>query len=143
VDRDERPESLFRLGPYVAENGIEGAGEHRAARDLLLSTAPRLQGESLQVLGEDSLKTATRVALALDQSVHPVQGPPGAGKTFTGARMICALVRAGKRVGITANSHKVIRNLLDGVIEPQVTKVFRSAAFRRSTRSIKKTISTA
>jgi hypothetical protein len=30
--------------------------------------------------------------------------------------MICALVRAGKRVGITANSHKVIRNLLDEVI---------------------------
>jgi uncharacterized protein len=30
--------------------------------------------------------------------------------------MICALVRAGKRVGITANSHRVIRNLLDEVI---------------------------
>ena len=43
VDRDERPEALFRLGQYVAENGIEGAGEHRAARDLLLSTAPRLK----------------------------------------------------------------------------------------------------
>ena len=117
LDRDGRPEALFRLGPYVAENGIEGAGEHRAARDLLLSTAPRLKGESLEVVGEDSLKTATRVALALDQSVYPVQGPPGAGKTFTGARMICALVRAGKRVGITANSHKVIRNLLDEVVE--------------------------
>jgi uncharacterized protein len=31
--------------------------------------------------------------------------------------MICALVRAGKTVGITANSHKVIRNLLDAVVE--------------------------
>src|ERR1700730_1718612 len=30
--------------------------------------------------------------------------------------MICALVKAGKRVGITANSHKVIRNLLDEVV---------------------------
>jgi uncharacterized protein len=30
--------------------------------------------------------------------------------------MICALVKAGKRVGITANSHKVIRNLLDKVV---------------------------
>src|SRR5262249_44785639 len=28
----------------------------------------------------------------------------------------CALAAAGKRVGVTANSHKVIRNLLDGVI---------------------------
>jgi uncharacterized protein len=31
--------------------------------------------------------------------------------------MICALVKAGKRVGITATSHKVIRNLLDEVLE--------------------------
>ncbi|MFD2053665.1 DEAD/DEAH box helicase [Mesorhizobium calcicola] len=31
--------------------------------------------------------------------------------------MICALVRRGKTVGITANSHKVIRNLIDKVIE--------------------------
>ncbi|WFU34288.1 TM0106 family RecB-like putative nuclease [Bradyrhizobium brasilense] len=116
LNRDERPESLLRLGQYVAENGMEGAAEHRAARDLLMLVAPRLHGQSLQVEGEDALKTATRVALALDQSIFPVQGPPGAGKTFTGARMICALVRAGKRVGISANSHKVIRNLLDEVV---------------------------
>ncbi len=30
--------------------------------------------------------------------------------------MICALVQAGKTVGVTANSHKVIRNLLDAVV---------------------------
>jgi hypothetical protein len=47
----------------------------------------------------------------------PIQGPPGAGKTFTGARMICELVvRRGKTVGITANSHKVIDNLIDATI---------------------------
>ena len=57
-----------------------------------------------------------RVAINLDHSVFPVQGPPGAGKTYTGARMICALAREGKRIGITANSHKVIRNLLDEVV---------------------------
>ncbi|TIV06934.1 MAG: nuclease, partial [Mesorhizobium sp.] len=32
-------------------------------------------------------------------------------------QMVCALVRQGKTVGITANSHKVIRNLIDKVIE--------------------------
>ena len=42
---------------------------------------------------------------------------PGAGKTFTGARMICELVRRGKTVGITANSHKVIRNLINATIK--------------------------
>ena len=46
-----------------------------------------------------------------------IQGPPGAGKTFTGARMVLALVRAGKKVGITATGHKVIVNLLTEVLE--------------------------
>ncbi len=42
----------------------------------------------------------------------PIQGPPGSGKTFTGARMIVELVRQGRRVGVTAASHKVISTLL-------------------------------
>ena len=56
-----------------------------------------------------------RLALALDGGVMPIQGPPGSGKTYTGARMITEMVNAGLRVGVTANSHKVIRNLLDEV----------------------------
>ena len=47
----------------------------------------------------------------------PVQGPPGAGKTYLGARMICELVRAGKRVGVTAVSHRVVRNLLEAALD--------------------------
>jgi uncharacterized protein len=31
--------------------------------------------------------------------------------------MICELVRRGNKVGITANSHKVIRNLIDSTIK--------------------------
>ena len=34
--------------------------------------------------------------------------------------MICDLVRLGKTVGITANSHKVIRNLIDATIKAAV-----------------------
>jgi len=46
-----------------------------------------------------------------------IQGPPGSGKTTIGAEIILELVKAGKRVGITANSHKVIGNLLDKLME--------------------------
>ena len=52
-----------------------------------------------------------------DFGVLPIQGPPGSGKTYTGGRLICELVRSGARVGITANSHKVIVNLLDAAME--------------------------
>src|SRR5690606_2971830 len=58
-----------------------------------------------------------RIVRKIERGVLPIQGPPGAGKTFTAARMICALVKDGKKVGITANSHKVIRNLLNEVAE--------------------------
>jgi predicted RecB family nuclease len=110
-------DSLVRLGEYVAGNGIEGDGPYQAARDLLLRAAPRIGGESIRRDGETPLEAALRVAPLIESGIFPIQGPPGAGKTHTGARMICALVRAGKSVGITANSHKVIRNLLDDVVE--------------------------
>jgi len=116
VDTQVLADSLMRLGKYVADNGLEGDGEHRAARDLLMAAAPRVLAQDFQQAGEAALAAAVRVGLNLDQSVFPVQGPPGAGKTYTGARMICALAKSGKTIGITANSHKVIRNLLDEVI---------------------------
>ena len=117
VDARVLAESVVGTGEYVAENDIEGDGAHRVARDLLLRQRPRVGGEPLQSDGETTVEAALRIAPLLEGGVLPIQGPPGAGKTFTGARMICALVDAGAKVGITANSHKVIRNLLDEVVK--------------------------
>ena len=44
-----------------------------------------------------------------------VQGPPGSGKTWTGARIALALIDAGLRVGVTATTHKAINNLLAAI----------------------------
>jgi uncharacterized protein len=44
--------------------------------------------------------------------VLAIQGPPGSGKTYRATQAILALVRAGRRVGVTANSHQVITELL-------------------------------
>jgi superfamily I DNA and/or RNA helicase len=49
--------------------------------------------------------------------VLPIQGPPGTGKTHTAAEVIVSLAAEGKRIGVTAVSHKVIRNLLAKVVE--------------------------
>ena len=69
--------------------------------------------------GERVTDFAVRLATSLDRTTLAIQGPPGSGKTYVGARMIRALVRAGKKVGVTAVSHKVIRNLLDAVLEQE------------------------
>lgn len=113
----EQADSLFRLGEYVADNGIDGDGDYQAARALLLRRPPDLGGQPVRQPDENSLDAALRAASALQPGVFPIQGPPGTGKSYTGARMICRLVADGKRVGITANSHKVIRNLIDKVLE--------------------------
>ncbi|HET6175885.1 MAG TPA: TM0106 family RecB-like putative nuclease [Candidatus Sulfotelmatobacter sp.] len=120
---DAHADSLFELGEWVRDNGMDtdndAPGRCRAARDLLLRKPPRLlRGETIAAkLGEEPKDTASRIACALDESVFAIQGPPGAGKTYTGARMICELVKRGKKIGITALSHKVIRKLLDEVVE--------------------------
>ncbi len=114
----ELADSLHRLGRWIVENGVDSAGLYRAGRDLLLRKYPRLglsTGLSPEPDGEEIVSVARRLALHLSESVLPIQGPPGAGKTYTGARMICELVRNGKKVGVTAVGHKVIRNLLDEV----------------------------
>jgi len=124
----------------VLQDDIDGSGPARAARDLLLRRPPRglpldPKSGSLQHADEDLASAARRMALALSGGVLPVQGPPGAGKTYLGAHLICDLVRAGKRVGVTAVGHKVIRNLLDGVLEvAQSSGLALTCMHRRSER---------
>jgi uncharacterized protein len=111
---------LFELGEWVLGHGIDTPGRYRAGRNLLLRRPPRVgtrRGEPLKRLGETDLDAARRLALALDHTTLAIQGPPGSGKTWSGARMICALLAAGKRVGVTSNSHKVIGNLVKAVIK--------------------------
>lgn len=112
VGTDELANSLMRLADHVAGSGFAGAPPYQAACDLLLRRAPRAE---MRNAGEDVVEAAKRLVHELDGSVLPIQGPPGAGKTFTAACMIIEALSAGKRVGVTANSHKVIRNLLDDV----------------------------
>ena len=115
VDTTVLADALLRIGEYVADHGLEGEGPYQPARDLLMRHAPRVGSQPLRVEGETAVEAALRLALSLDGGVLPIQGPPGSGKTYTGARMIAAIANAGLRVGVTANSHKVIRNLLDEV----------------------------
>lgn len=115
IGTKEQAKVLVRIAEYVVEKGMTGLGRYQAARDLLMLEAPKIGGKPIRNEGETTLDAAIRISPSFEPGTFPIQGPPGAGKTHTGARMICALVAAGKKIGITANSHKVIRNLLDEV----------------------------
>ena len=117
-DVDAQKEAIFRIGQWVAEAGMDAQGDHRAARDLLLRYAPRLKDvQRVRALPLEAPEaSASRIAQAMQETVFAIQGPPGAGKTYTGARMICQLVKQGKKIGVTALANKVIRKLLEEVV---------------------------
>jgi len=144
VSTDVQADALLRIGQYVADRGMvkwsrpvpvarskddrtldlfagsetdEKPESYQAARDVLLRRRPQIGGQVLRRPGETPVEAAVRIAPLLVDGVLAIQGPPGAGKTFTASRMICELVKAGRRVGVTANSHKVIRNLLNEVVK--------------------------
>jgi uncharacterized protein len=122
-DTAEQRQALRRIAASVLEHGVDSDGPYRAARDLLLRRPPhsgQAPGALLHRAGEHATDAARRIVLALDRSTLAIQGPPGSGKTYIGARMILDLVRAGKKVGVAANSHKVVANLLKALCEAAV-----------------------
>ena len=126
IGSDPIRESLVRLGEHVDAHGLNPTEPYTSALRLLMRHKPQqiARGEALRQADEDTVQAACRLVGGLDGDVLAIQGPPGTGKTFTGAELICELVAAGKTVGVTAVSHKVIVNLLEKAAE---------AASKRST----------
>lgn len=89
-----------------------------AVIDFLMRAKPRIKGHNSNEpimsakTSEQKLKQIIQVVLNLQNSYLPIQGPPGAGKSFTGKHVITELLRQGKSIGIASNSHKAINNLL-------------------------------
>ena len=121
----EAPSSSRTL-PSVLDAAASLTGVESASADLLFRRAPRLKkgasnaknaenlprevdfsGSDLPTM--DAVHAAVR---ALDHSYVAVQGPPGAGKTFLASHVIARLVAEGAKVGVVAQSHAVIENLM-------------------------------
>ncbi len=104
------------------------------ASDLLARRAPRtLTGGLTRGTGDD-IGDIVRTLLDLDRSYLAVQGPPGTGKTYVGSHVVARLVRErGYRVGVVAQSHAVVENMLEriaaaGVPSSQIAKAVKGEA---------------
>jgi predicted RecB family nuclease len=115
VEDKIKRDAIIRLASWVVDNGVDAAGDYRAGRDLLMNHLPRTTGSIKHTMAAQ--EKAVEWVMHLDHGVLPVQGPPGTGKSYTAARMIIALVKAGKKIGVTALSHKVITALLQKVYD--------------------------
>lgn len=67
--------------------------------------------------GDARIDAVVGSLLDLDRSYLAVQGPPGTGKSYLGAHVIARLVaEQGWKIGVVAQSHAVVENLLDRVV---------------------------
>jgi predicted RecB family nuclease len=111
-----RTEILRTAVLRMADALFSGADRFRAVKAILRKDPPRLRKRSPGVpiiAGTgDLVEEAIAAVNALQDSYLFIQGPPGAGKTYTGSHLIVELLKRRKRVGVTSNSHKAINNLL-------------------------------
>ena len=142
-DASNAPSSSRAL-PSVLDAAASLTGVESASADLLFRRAPRLKksvsnaknAENLprEVDFSDSdLPTADAVhaaVRALDHSYVAVQGPPGAGKTFLASHVIARLVAEGAKVGVVAQSHAVIENLMSACCARDGFDVSRAVRLR-------------
>ena len=113
-------DAIYRFATDV----LAGNNSYPAVRDILRKALPRINGRhhgQAIASGNDLLATTTEAVAGLTDSYLFIQGPPGTGKTYTSAHVIVELIRRGKKVGVAANSHKAIHNLLD-MIEKMADK---------------------
>ena len=104
--------ALRRVGRSVLDSDGRFSALEAVLRRDLPRFRERIPGDPLP---QDDLGAARDLVETLDASYLLVQGPPGSGKTYTGARLIVRLMARGRRVGVMAQSHKAIHNLLEEV----------------------------
>lgn len=102
----------------MSEEAVDGELPHRPDIDILTRRPPRLAaGAPLPRTGA-TVSDVVSALTSMTDSYVAVQGPPGTGKSWTGARVVKELVdRHHWRVGIVAQGHDVVENLLAGIVE--------------------------
>lgn len=113
------PSAIQNVIQKILDNNFTNS----AIVDFLFRRQPRfLDGPKNPIVNEDLLgnefmNSVVSAANQLDNSYLCIQGPPGAGKTYTARHIIADLISKGKRIGISSNSHKAIINLMGGVAD--------------------------
>lgn len=118
-----KPDPIPQAITKQAKAFANGELAQTAIVDFLGKSIPRIKGHNLGKPIAPShdpkqrLNEIIQAVINLDNSYLTIQGPPGAGKTYTGKHLIAELIRRGKKVGISSNSHKAINNLLISTVQ--------------------------
>ena len=136
--------ALWQFVQDYIDSQTTGSRPNSAILDLLERRAPNIEnlpaGSPLYQADSLNPQVCTALALKMSETYLFIQGPPGTGKTYTASHMIVALMKAGKKVGVTANSHKAIHNLLEKIEKHAGEEQFGFVGIKKSSRNDEDTI---
>ena len=124
--------ALLRFSESIVNEDIP----YDAILDLLNRQPPNIKGitRGAPIIQSGDLLSEIRYIIPnLQNSCLSIQGPPGAGKTYSASRAIVDLLKSGNRIGIASNSHKAINNLLDGIMKAAREQNFVFKGVKKST----------
>lgn len=119
-DEFVRPDPIPGAIETIAQRYLASSDSIDAILDFLHRAVPRIAGivQGQEIVSNspntDRLAATLNAVVGMQNTCLTIQGPPGTGKTYTASHVIAQLMRDGKKVGITSNSHKAINNLLIG-----------------------------
>ncbi|MDP7580654.1 MAG: TM0106 family RecB-like putative nuclease [Nitrospinota bacterium] len=138
--KKEKPPEVLNLGPRgpikpdslessiysFIDSVIKNSKKYKPLLEILAKSHPDIKGikQGDKIISSSDFETEIpRAISSLNNSYIVLQGPPGTGKTYQAANAIVDLVKQGKKVGVSAHSHKVIHNLLDRIEKTADKKV--------------------
>ena len=126
------------LNDYIDNDGKN----YKAIMDMLERNTPDIKGvkrgSNLIDEQKDLISQSSEIVQNLNNSYLSIQGPPGTGKTYSSANIIIELMKAGKKVGVTSNSHEAIKNLLIAIEEQAIDQNFKFRGVRKTSRQNKR-----
>lgn len=113
INPDPIPQAIYQVAASYESEQFSSC----AILDFLNRVKPRIKNHKGGVIAPshnpiEKLQQIIQVVKNLDNSYLTIQGPPGAGKTYTAKHVIAELIKIGAKIGITSNSHKAINHLL-------------------------------
>ena len=113
VNPEPIPQAIYQSVADYESDKLENC----AILDFLNREKPRIKNHHGSAIApahdpKEKLHQIIHAVKHLDNSYLPIQGPPGAGKTYTAKHVIAELIKIGAKVGIASNSHKAINHLL-------------------------------
>ena len=113
-----RFENLNKNIYRFCDNILENKKGYDALKSFLNRDFPSIKGikPGEKIIKSDNFDIEIpEIISRLQNSFIFLQGPPGSGKTTKSSNVIIELLKKNKKIAITANSHKVIHNLLEKI----------------------------